>query len=130
MKIKIVLLGLISVFLILSCSENDDLTNNFIIGKWELVADYAHINNKWVLDEEYKTGEELLEFTKDGYVIEWSNGEKGVTLTYSFDLKNNKLSIFGIVMDVEVSENQLIIYNPLTFDPEIDLYKEVYKRLE
>lgn len=117
-----------AIALFASCSKDEDNNNGLLVGKWEKVKtvwlDGSHP------DDEYAPGEYVLEFTADGRVYEYQNGEKSPYSTkYSYNSKTSELTLMFVTFKVDLSADELIMHGQ-SIDVTPVPYADYYRRIE
>lgn len=108
--------------------SKDEDNSNLLVGKWE------QVKTVWVdgslPDDEFAPGEHMLEFTANGRVYEYQNGEKSpYSVSYSYNSKTGELTLFSVIFKVEVSADELIMHGQ-SIDVTPAPYADYYRRIE
>lgn len=109
------------------CSKDED-NNSLLVGKWEQVKtvwlDGSHP------DDEYAPGEYVLEFTADGKMYEYQNGNKSpYSINYSYNNKTSELTFMFITFKIDLTEDELIMHSQ-SIDVTPVSYDDYYRRIE
>lgn len=126
---KILLLLIAIPFILTSCTKDDEPFSGDLVGRWEAVTEHDLVNGNWVLTDTYNANEYVLEFRDDGKVVEYDEGVKTYTISYSYNSQNKELTIMGIVTTVEKLTSTELVIRYLSIDNNPVTYKIIYKRI-
>lgn len=108
------------------CSK-DENNNNLLVGKWEQVKTVWHDGSP---DDEFAPGEHVYEFTADGRMYDYQNGNKSpYSINYSYNRKTGELTFMFVTCKVDVTSDELIMHLQ-SIDVTPVLYDDYYKRIE
>lgn len=111
----------------IGCSKDEDNNNGLLVGKWEQVKTVWHDGSP---DDEYAPGEYVLEFTADGKMYEYQNGNKSpYSINYSYNNKTSELTFMFIAFKIDLTEDELIMHSQ-SIDVTPVSYDDYYRRIE